>query len=61
MEIIPQSSVIDAEVRGLDLSRQLKDYLFFGGMDGYSNYALNDYHGHRRVMQRIIVEGEVPR
>ena len=24
------------------------------------HYALNDYHGYRRVMQRIIVEGEVP-
>ncbi len=50
-----------AEVRGLELSPQLKDYLFVDVMDGYPNYALNDYHGHRRVMQRIIVEGEVPR
>ncbi len=61
MEIIPQSSVIGAEVRGLELSPQLKDYLFVDVMDGYPNYALNNYHGHRRVMQRIIVEGEVPR
>jgi len=55
VEVIPQSSTIGAEVRGLDLTDKLSDALI-EQLNGVFLY----YHGHRRVMHRIIVEGERP-
>ena len=55
MEVIPQSSSIGAEVRGLDLTNKLSDALF-----EQQNGVFLYYPGHHRVMHRIIVEGERP-